>query len=188
MSELPRPFTHHSIPYLLNGGAAMSHDQLVRQELLGLLTGGEAHMSFEQAIADFPLDQINTPFPQCDYTPWQLLEHMRICQRDMLEYIGNPGYAAPRFPDDYWPPRTTTTDPAGWAETLADFTADLAAFCQLLRDPAVDLYAPLTHAPQHNIFRCVLVIADHNAYHLGEFAILRQVTGAWGTRLAGGNP
>lgn len=165
----------------------MSADQLVRQELLNLLSGGEAHMSFAQVLADFPLDQINTPFPHCSYTPWHLLEHLRFCQWDLLEYARNPAYVAAKFPDDYWPPPTAQTDTAGWAQTLAAFAADLVTFCQLLRDPAVDLYAPFPHAPQHNLFRCILVLADHNAYHLGEFAILRQVLGNWGTRLAGRN-
>jgi DinB superfamily len=166
----------------------MSNDQIVRQELLDLLSGGEAHMSFEQAIADFPLEQINIPLPGCAYTPWHLLEHLRFCQWDILEYARNPAYVAAKFPDDYWPPRNTTTDAAGWAKTLADFRRDLAAFCDLLRDPTVDLYAAFPHAPQHNLFRCILVLADHNAYHLGEFAIQRQVASNWGKRLAGKNP
>ena len=166
----------------------MHNDQLVRKELLDLLAGGEAHMSFEQALADFPLAQINTAFPQCDYTPWHLLEHLRFCQWDILTYIRDAHYVAPKFPADYWLSPTASTDAVGWAKTLADFAADLEAFRQLLRDPAVDLYAPLSHAPQHNVFRCILVLADHNAYHLGEFAILRQVTGQWGRRQAGRHP
>ncbi len=163
----------------------MKTDQCIRKELIDLLSGGEAHLSYEQALADFPLDHINTPYPNCTYTPWHLLEHVRYCQRDILDYIRDLSYVAPKFPDDYWLPSEAKTDSAGWHKTIADFQADLEIFRQLVRDPTVDLAAPLLNAAQHNIFRCILVLTDHNAYHLGEFAVLRQVLGWWGERVVG---
>ena len=165
----------------------MLSDPMIRRELSDLLSGGEAHMSFEQSIANFPLDQINIPYPNCTYTPWHLLEHVRFCQRDILDYIRDSTYVAPKFPDDYWLPAAAKTNIAGWHKTIADFQADLEAFRRLVRDPAVDLTAPMPNAPQHNIFRCILVLADHNSYHLGELAVLRQVLGWWGERVTGSN-
>ena len=157
----------------------MDPDKLVREQLLFLLGGGNAHMSFDQAVAEFPLEYINRLPPNVPYTPWHLLEHMRIAQWDILEFIRNPEYLSPEWPEGYWPPQDEQADEFRWEQTLRDFRADLRAFQEMVEDPGTDLFAPLPHAQDYTVLREILVVADHNAYHIGEFAILRQVMETW---------
>lgn len=154
-------------------------DTTLRDQLLALLRGGNAHLGFDQAVADFPEAAMNQTPPHVPYTPWHLLEHLRIAQWDILEFMRNPDHVSPEWPTGYWPDRDATTDAAGWAATLDAFRADLAAVQEIVRDPAIDLAAELPHAPGYTYLREVLLVADHNAYHIGEFAILRQVMGTW---------
>lgn len=157
----------------------MSADRVLREQLLALLRGGNAHLTFEQAVAGFPLDHLNTRPPQVSYTPWQLLDHVRIAQWDILEFVRNPAHVSPPWPEEYWPPLEEEADARRWAETLRAFRADLKALQDMVADPATDLLAPLPHALGYTLLREILLVADHNAYHLGEFAILRQVMGTW---------
>ncbi len=157
----------------------MTADAVVRQQLLALLLGENAHMNFDNAVKDFPLERRNHRLPNLSYSPWHLLEHIRLSQWDILDFIRNPHYVAPPFPEGYWPPEGEAADPARWEGTLHDFHADLRALAGLVEDPATDLYTDLLHAPGYNILREILVIADHNAYHIGEFAFLRQVIDTW---------
>jgi hypothetical protein len=157
----------------------MTADQALRKQLLDLLRGGGAHMGFDQAVADFPVAHINTRPPNVAYTFWHLLEHIRLAQWDILDYIRNPAYVWPTWPDDYWPAPDAQADPAAWEQTLHQFRDDLKALEAIVENPDTDLTTPLAHAPQHTTLREILLVADHNAYHLGEFAILRQVMGLW---------
>jgi len=157
----------------------MDSDQVVRQQLLFLLRGGNAHMTFDEAIAGFPLDSVNRRPANVPYTPWHILEHMRITQWDILEFIRNPGHVSPQWPEGYWPRPDEEADAGRWQKTMDDFRADMKALQDLVADPDTDLYAPLPHAPDYTILREILLVADHNAYHLGEFAVLRQVMGTW---------
>ncbi len=157
----------------------MDPDKVARQQLLNLLRGGNAHMSFGQAIADFPEDQINRNPPNVPYTPWQLLEHIRIAQWDILEFIRNPEHVSPSWPTGYWPARDAKAGKSEWQETIKSFEGDLQALQEIVKDPETDLYAPIPHASDYTIFREILVVSDHSAYHIGEFAILRQVMGTW---------
>lgn len=158
------------------------HDQALRQHLLALLEGKQAHMTFDAAVANFPMDEINTRPPNMMYTPWHLIEHMRITQQDILDYIRNPDYVTPDWPDEYWPSSEAMADEVAWQRTLNQFRADLRAVEDIVRDPATDLLAQIAHGePGHTILREVLLVADHNAYHIGELGALRQVMGAWAT-------
>jgi hypothetical protein len=159
----------------------MSSDKVVREQLLALLRGGNAHMGFDQAVADFPVEHINRKPPHTPYMPWHLIDHIRIAQWDILEFVRNPDHVSPSWPEGYWPAQNEQADEAHWQQTLAAFRADLKALQDLVADPKTDLYAPLPHAPNYTILREILVVADHNAYHIGEFAILRQVMGTWPT-------
>jgi hypothetical protein len=152
---------------------------VLREELLALLAGEGAHMPFEEAVADFPDEAINLRPPNVPYTPWHLLEHLRMAQHDILDYITNRGYLEPGWPEDYWPAADATATPADVAATVDAFRADRQALRDLVADAATDLLAPIPGTPGHTIVREVRLLGDHNAYHVGEFAILRQVTGTW---------
>jgi hypothetical protein len=156
-------------------------DQELRTELTHLLTLRQAHMDFQDAVADFPEAYINTQPPGCPYTFWHLLEHLRICQRDILDYIQADSYTWPRFPDDLWPLQGATTDRVGWQHTIDAFEADRQALVAIVNNPAIDLFAPLPHSGehQHTILREINIIASHNAYHTGELAILRAAMNLW---------
>jgi hypothetical protein len=157
----------------------MDNDDNLRQQLLALLGGGNAHMRFDQAVANFPPEDFNRGASNSDYTPWRLLEHIRIAQWDILEFIRNPQYVSPPWPEGYWPQMGESADQARWEKTLQDFRSDQEALYQMVADPATDLLASFPHAPGYNLLREVLVLADHNAYHMGEFALLRQVMKTW---------
>jgi hypothetical protein len=151
----------------------------LRKQLAKLLDGVGARMPFEEAVADFPDDAINQRPPNVDYTPWHLLEHLRLTQVDILEYVLGDNYVELTWPDDFWPDRDATATREQWDETIRLFLADLAALRALVLDPARDLLAVLPGTPGHTLLREVRIVADHNAYHVGEFAILRQVMGTW---------
>ena len=157
----------------------MAASDILREQLLALIDGHGAHLPFDAAVADFPDDAINRLPPNVPYTPWHLLEHIRIAQRDILEYIRNRAYLAPTWPEEYWPARDATATPEQFALTVEGFRSDGAALHALVADPATDLLATIPNTPGHTILREVRILADHNAYHVGEFAILRQVMGTW---------
>lgn len=161
----------------------MNSDDALRQQLVNLLMVQQAHMGFEDAVANFPQEHINTNPPQVEYTFWHLIEHIRICQWDILDYIRNPNYHELEWPKGYWPDPSAKTDWVGWNKTIQDFLRDRQALVDIVKDPATDLYAQIPHGYEgHNILREILVVADHNAYHIGELGILRQVMGLWQSR------
>jgi hypothetical protein len=151
----------------------------LRKQLLALLQGGNAHMPFEDAVAQFPTEMMNTMPPNVPYTPWHLLEHIRLAQWDILEFVRNPKHISPKWPEGYWPARDEQADEAKWANTISMFKADLTDLEGLIKDPDARFFTDLPHAPGYTLLREILLVSDHNAYHLGEFAILRQVMGSW---------
>lgn len=157
----------------------MDVDTIVREQLRLHLRGGDAHMTFDEAVANFPREYMNTKPPNVPYTPWQLLEHIRMAQWDILEFIRNPEYVSPPWPEGYWPVESVQADEAAWEKTLASFRADQQCLLEMLADPVVNLYIPILHGNGQNILREMLVVADHNAYHISEFATYRQVIGTW---------
>jgi hypothetical protein len=157
----------------------MESDDVLRKQLSDLLHGGNAHAPFERVVADFPVEAYNRPVPGGTYTPWHLLEHLRIAQWDILEFIRDPKHVSPPWPAGYWPAKDVLTDEAQWKRTIAQFEADLQDLEDLVVNPATRLTAEIPHAPGYNILREILVVSDHNAFHLGEFSILRQAMGTW---------
>lgn len=151
----------------------------LRGELIRLVEGRDARMSFEEAVRDFPEDAINRRAPNVAYTPWHLLEHVRLTQRDILDYVTNPAYVEPHWPRDYWPDPAATATRTDWDATIAAFQADMAALRELVADEDRDLFAVIPGTPGHTLMREIRIVADHNAYHIGEFAIVRQITGTW---------
>jgi hypothetical protein len=154
--------------------------QELRRQLVQLLRGGQAHMSFDAAMADFPAWAINQRAPNVGYTPWHLVEHLRITQWDMLRYIEDPtGHVSPDWPVGYWPDPDAVTDKAGFAKSVAGFKADLSAMEAICLDEGRDLSAILEGTSGHTPLRGLMINGNHNSYHLGEFASLRQVMGSW---------
>lgn len=151
----------------------------LRQHLLDLLRGGNAHLNFEEALAGLP-PQLRSQRPHgLPYSPWRLLEHMRIAQWDILEFSRNPKHVSPEFPGGYWPDSDAPPDDKAWQQSLRQFRADLKAMQELVEDPAIDLLAPIPHGEGQTILREALLMADHNAYHLGQLVTLRRLLGAW---------
>jgi hypothetical protein len=150
-----------------------------RRQLLTLLDGVGAHMPFEEAVADFPDDAMNAFPPNVAYTPWHIVEHLRITQRDMLDYVKSPDYPRLDWPAHYWPARDATATRADWDASVTGFMEDRAELRAITADPSRDLGEPIPWTRGHTVFRCVRIIGDHNAYHVGEFAVLRQVMGTW---------
>jgi hypothetical protein len=148
-------------------------------ELTQLLTAGNAHATFEQAIAELPPAVRNEAVPEVPYTIWHLVEHLRIAQADILEFCVNPDYVAPEWPAGYWPDKTVPVDEAGWQAALTAIRHDQQQFIDLLENPATDLFTPLPHGDGQNLFREALLIGDHAAYHVGEIILLRRLLGVW---------
>jgi hypothetical protein len=113
------------------------------------------------------------------HTPWRLLEHLRICQWDILEFSRNPDHLSPEFPDGYWPEEDAPPDSASWDQSVQKFRDDLQAMIDLVACPDTDLYAPIPHGDGQTMLREALLVADHNAYHLGQLVFLRRCLGAW---------
>lgn len=156
-------------------------DKVLREFLVKSLRG-DAHMSFEEAVADFPEEHINTRPSNVDYTFWHLLEHIRRTQIDILDYCKNPKYVEPEWPKDYWPAMDEEATLKQWDETVRAIKDDLQAMIALVTDPKTDLYKPIPLSPVGaTVIREAMLVVDHNAYHLGEFAILRQTVNAWPT-------
>jgi hypothetical protein len=151
----------------------------VRAQLVEMIEARGAHMPFDAAVADFPAEGMNRVVPNGVYTPWHLLEHIRFAQADILDYIRNRAYLEPAWPDNYWPPRDAQATADDFARTVESFRADRTALRDLVADPATDLFATIPDTPGHTVLREIRIAAAHNAYHIGEFAILRQVMGTW---------
>jgi len=156
------------------------NDSHIREQLVNALTLRQAHLSFETAVADFPAAHYNTRPPNTPYCFWHLLEHLRITQADILDYIENPNYQYLQWPEAYWPAPAEDADERKWRATIAAFEADRAALVGIIKDPARDLCAQIPHGqPGHTILREILVIAAHNSYHIGELGSQRGTLGLW---------
>ena len=153
----------------------MDKDRALREHLLYLLRGGGAHLDFDSAVADFPLELVNEKAEGVPYTPWQLLEHVRIAQWDIVGFSRDAGHASPKWPEGYWPAPDSRADAEAWSKTVEAVRAGLRQMADMLEDPAADLYAPIPHGDGQTILREALLVADHNAYHLGALVMLRRV-------------
>ena len=154
-------------------------DKTLREHLLALLKGGNAHMTLEEAVADFPQDKINDIFPNGEYSSWHLLEHIRRTQNDILNFIINLNYQELSWPKDYWPARSEKATKKDWEKTINSFQKDIQALEKLVASPKTDLFAKIKWGDGQTILREILLVADHNAYHIGELAIMRQTMDAW---------
>ena len=156
-----------------------NQDRALRQHLLDLLEGGTAHARFGEVVSDFPVKLRGTRVEGLPYTAWMLLEHMRIAQGDILDFCVNPQYKALDWPKGYWPKAEAPPNPAAWNNSIKEFNKDLKALKQLLTNSGTDLYRKIPWGEGQTILREALLVADHNAYHLGQLVTLRRLLGAW---------
>ena len=157
----------------------MSDNTALRNHLLYLLGGGGAHASSESAVANFPPKLRGRRVRGVPYTAWQLVEHLRIAQGDILEFSRNAKHVSPEFPEGYWPSGDAPPNASAWNRSLSAFRADLAAMMRLVQNPASDLFTPFPQGQGQTLLREALLVADHNAYHVGQIVMLRRLLGAW---------
>jgi hypothetical protein len=150
-------------------------DDSLRKHVFYLLRGGGAHMSFDDFVNSFPADLCNRQVEGLPYTPWQVLEHMRLAQWDILEFSRDPDHVSPEFPKGYWPEPEELGTTASWQKTVDKFRQDLQQMEALLENSSTDLHAKLPHGEGQTILREALLIADHNAYHLGALTVMARI-------------
>lgn len=150
----------------------------LRSHHVYLLNGGGAHLSFEQAFGDLPERLRAVRPPGMTYTPWRLLEHLRICQRDILEFSTNPNYVELDWPEAYWPVGDGPEGDESWERSMDGFRADLTSMIDLVENPFTDLFARIPWGDGQTILREALLVADHNSYHLGQMVAVRTLLGA----------
>jgi hypothetical protein len=153
----------------------------LRKQLLALLNGGNAHADLDSVVKDFPAKLQGITPEGLPYSAWQLLEHIRITQEDILRFSRNydSTYESPKWPEEYWPKGAEPPNDAAWNESVRKVKSDLTEFIGLLTDSSSDLFTPFAWGDGQNLLREALVIADHAAYHLGEMLVVRRLLGAW---------
>ncbi|MGC1423839.1 MAG: DinB family protein [Terracidiphilus sp.] len=159
---------------------AKNGDAELRKHLVEVLTGGHAHATFEQAVKNLPVELRGKVPKGGEHSPWQLLEHLRLAQWDILDFSRNPKYQAMKWPDDYWPKEKAPADEKAWDKSVRAFKRDLKEMCALVENPKTDLFAKIPHGEGQTVLREALLMADHNAYHVGQLMLVRKMLGAWG--------
>ena len=155
----------------------MDEHQILITEIVKLLEGGGAHATLKDALADIPADKRGIKPDNLPYSIWQLAEHIRIAQWDMLEFSKDGSHESPKWPDKYWPEESSPSDDAAWNKTIDSINTDREAFIDLLKSG--DIYAQIPHGAGQTILREALQMADHNAYHTSEIILLRRLLGIW---------
>lgn len=149
-------------------------DASLREHLLKLLTAEQAHAGFDAAIKNLPAELRGKRPAGADHSPWELLEHLRIAMNDILDFSTNPNYKALDWPSGYWPATPAPPDDKAWDKSVRAFRKDMKAFCALVSDPGTDLYALIPHGEGQTILREAMLIADHNAYHVGQLVLVKK--------------
>ncbi|MGC2237045.1 MAG: DinB family protein [Pyrinomonadaceae bacterium] len=150
----------------------MDTQKNIREHLLELLEGKSAHIALEKVLNEFPVEEINTRLENAPHTAWELVEHLRIAQWDIVEFSRDANHVSPKFPDGYWNKSTGT--PEDWQTSAKQISDDLQAMRDLISDDETDLFAKIPHGTGQTVFREALLVADHNAYHLGQIAFLMR--------------
>jgi hypothetical protein len=158
----------------------MPNDTALREQLINLLTKGNAHVTFDDAVKNLPVELRGKRPKGLEHSPWQLLEHLRIAQWDILEFSRDAQHKSPEWPSGYWPVKPAPPDEKAWDKSLRAFRKDLKAMCALVEDESTDLYAKIPHGDGQTLLREALLVADHNAYHVGQLVLVRKMLGAWG--------
>jgi DinB superfamily len=155
------------------------HDVALRKHLIELLGGRGAHADFDEAVDGLPEELRGARVKDVPFTPWRLLEHLRMAQWDPLESRRHPKHNPPKWPEGYWPDVDAPPNPAAWDASVAAFRRDLGEMEKLVKDPSKDLFAPISHGQGQTLLREALLVADHNSYHVGQLILLRRLLGAW---------
>lgn len=154
-------------------------DRALRAHLSRLLEWEDAHRGFDAAVRDIPPGLRGTRPEGLPYSPWELLEHLRLAQRDILDFCRDPEYEAPASMDAYWPTSPEPPTAEAWDESVAAFRADRAALRELAMDSDGDLFAAVPQGTGQTYLRELLLVADHNAYHVGQLIAVRRALGVW---------
>ena len=149
-----------------------------KQELVRALDWQDAHANFDAAVQDVPVELRGVQLEGLPYSLWQLLEHTRICQYDILEFSRDPNYRELKF-EEYWPPTVAPPSEDAWEKSIASFHADLESLKQLFMDKSIDLVANIPHGTGQTYLRELILVIDHNAYHLGQMVIIRRLLSNW---------
>jgi uncharacterized damage-inducible protein DinB len=159
----------------------MTSDAVLRDLLSRILSWEDAHVGFDAAVADVPPDLRGRRPAAVPYSPWQLVEHLRIAQHDILDFCRNAGYETLTWPDDYWPASAAPPSEEAWDESVRQFRADRLALQDLAADASIDLGARIPHGTGQTCLRELLLAADHASYHVGQLVLVRRLLGAWGS-------
>src|SRR6516162_1357417 len=151
----------------------------LRADLLALLTSENAHATFDATVKDLPADLRGKRPKDAPHSPWELLEHLRIAQWDIIEYALNPKHASPDFPSGYWPKSSEPPAEKAWEKSVAAFRADLTKLAARIEDSNTDLLAPIPHANNQSLLNKTPPLADHNAYHAGQLVLVRRLLSSW---------
>jgi DinB family protein len=156
-----------------------AQDRALREQIIYLLQGGGAHAKFDDVVGDIPAKLRGKKPDGLPHSLWMLLEHLRIAQWDILEFSRNPKHTSPKWPEGYWPRTEAPPSPAAWNASIKKFRQDLKAMEALVRSSKTDLFAPIEWGDGQTVLREALLLADHNAYHLGQMLDVRRLLGAW---------
>ena len=151
------------------------NESTLREQLVTAMSGRESHIDFESAVKDFPPDLRGVKPAGAPHTAWQLLEHMRIAQHDILEFSRNPNHKSPPWPEGYWPSTDAPPDTKAWDATVKAFKHDARELDQFVQDKRHDLFTGFTHGDGQTLLREALLVATHNSYHLGQLVFLKKI-------------
>jgi len=159
--------------------SAAREEKALRQHLVNLMRGGHAHADFDTAIKNLPVALRGKRPKGAEHSPWEILEHLRIAQWDILEFSRDAKHQSPDWPSGYWPATAAPPNDKAWEKSIRVFRKDLNAMCALVEDASTDLFAKITHGDGQTVLREALLVADHNSYHLGELVLVRRLLGTW---------
>lgn len=158
----------------------MAQDEALREQLVKLIRGGQAFQPIEVLTKGLTAETAGKTVSELPYTIWQLLDHMRFTLEDILEFTRNAAYREPNWPDDYWPKEKAPSDQNALDKCIASIEASMDEMVRLVQDPTNNLYTPIPYGSGQTLLREAMLVAEHNAYHLGEIVVIRRLLGDWG--------
>lgn len=150
------------------------HDKRLRAQLIEMMNGGQAHLTFEDAVKDFPIEVAGARPSGVPHSAWELLEHLRLAQNDILRFSRSADYREMKWPEEYWPPTPAPPSPEAWQQSVESFQRDQAAFVELIQDQGRDLLERLPWGQGQSLLREAILVLDHNAYHIGQLVQVRK--------------